>query len=187
MQATLLSNMTVRCDRIVTVCPAIEFDCLIEGKKCRARITHIEDNGLQYIYHIGFSDGYSATFVASMESDKWLDDATSSKYALAIKDDLNAICGFSAKKPPFCIRLKNEKEDTFNVWIVPHGYKSYHYSVFYRGDYRFDVRKSKTWEARSVRENHDVNQQIAAIVCRNIDGHLVLSLFDEEVQKPAEV
>jgi hypothetical protein len=180
MQATLLGNMTVCCDNIVTIHPAIEFDCVVEGKKCKARITHQEDNRLQFIYHITFSDGYAASFVASIESDKWLDDAVSSKYAIAIKDDLNAICGFAPKKPPFCIRLKNDKEEAFNVWVVPHGFKPFHYSVFYRGDYRFDVRKSKSWEVRSVRENSDVNQQIATIVCRNIDQRVMLSLFEEK-------
>lgn len=180
MQATLLGNMTVHCDAITAIHPAIVFDCVVEEKRLKATLTHQEDNGIHFIYHISFSDGYTAAFVASMESDKWLDDAPFSKYALAIKDDLNAICGFLPKKPPFCIRLKNEKGEAFNVWIVPHVYKSCHYSIYYRGDYRFDVRKANTWEVRSVRDNRNINQEIAAMVCKNIDQRMLLTLFEEQ-------
>lgn len=179
MQATLLSDMTVHCDNIIALDPVLRFACTVEGKTLQASITHQEDNGLQFIYHIVFSDGYAASFVASMESDKWLNDAVSSRYALAIKDDLNSICGFLPGKPPFCICLQSEK-GAFNVWVVPHIYKTGHYSVFYKGDYRFDLRKAKSWEVRSVRDNSDINQQIAAIVCKNIEQRMLLTLFETE-------
>jgi hypothetical protein len=178
MQLPLLSNMSVQCDNITRIEPAIVFECVVEGKNLKAKITHQEDNGLQFIYHITFSDGHKAAFVAPMEGGRWHDEKFASPYAKAIHDDLNAFCGFLPKKPAFCIRLKGEKE-AFNVWIVPHIIKSNQYAVFFKGDYRFDVRKTKLWEAKSVREYSFIDREIANIVCRNIDERMELSLFEE--------
>lgn len=177
MQPTFLSNLTVDCDNITPLVPVIEFDCVVDGKKLSAKITHHEDNGLQFIYHISFSDGYSASFVAPIQGGKWQDESLASPYAKAIADDLNAFCGFFPTKPPICIRLKSEKE-AFNVWVVPHVFKAQQYSVFYKGDYRFDVRKLSIWEANTVRTYGDVNREIAALVCKNIEKRLLqLQLF----------
>lgn len=178
MQISLLHQMSVRCDNITQLEPAIPFDCVVEGKKLRATVTHVEDNGQQFIYRIRFSDGHAASFVAPMEAGQWLNESLASPYARAIADDLNAFCGFMPPKPPFCIRLKSETE-AFNVWVLPHVLRNGQYSVYYKGDYRFDVRKVKTWEAKSVRENSDINQEIASIVCRNIDERKRLLLFGE--------
>ena len=172
MQLPLLSQLAVSCDAITELSPAIEFETLVEGKRVKARITHQEDNGIQFIYHISFSDGYAASFVAPMQGDRWHSEEFSSPYAKAIRDDLNAVCGFLPARPPFCIRLKGNIE-VFNVWIVPHVFKLHHYTVFYKGDYQFDLRKSKGWQAKSVRENHQINQEIAALVCRNIDERIL--------------
>ena len=172
MQLPLLSELTVSCDTITEISPAIEFETVVEGKRVKASITHQEDNGLQFIYRITFSDGYSASFVAPMQAGQWHNEELASPYAKAVRDDLNAICGFLPGKPAFCIRLKSEKE-AFNVWIVPHVFKPRHYTVFYKGDYRFDLRKDKVWQAKSVRENSDINQEIAALVCRNIDERIL--------------
>lgn len=166
-----LSHLTVNCDTVTDILYAIEFTCVVEGKKLLASITHQEDNGVQFIYRIRFSDGHTASFVAPMQGGKWHHENFASPYAKAIQDDLNAVCGFLPGKPPFCIRLKGEK-DAFNVWVVPHVYKPFHYAVFYKGDYQFDVRKTKVWEANSVRENSYINQEIAAIVCRNVEEKL---------------
>lgn len=176
MQLPLLSELAVCCDAVTEIYPAIVFDCLVEGRRLTAKLTHQEDNGVQFIYRISFSDGHTASFVAPMQGGKWHNDAFSSPYAQAIRDDLDAICGFLPEKPPFCIRLKGEK-DSFNVWVVPHVYKAFHYTVFYKGDYRFDLRKTEMWEAKSVREADAINQEIASIVCRNIE----LKLLQPEV------
>lgn len=172
MQLPLLSNMAVSCDKITPLDPPIAFDCIVEGKKLKATITHQEDNGVQFIYHISFSDGYAATFVAPMEAGAWHDEVLASPYAKAIQDDLNAFCGFLPQKQPFAIRLKSEKE-AFNVWIVPHVFKRHHYAIFYKGKYRFDLRKTKVWEAKSVREGHFIDEEIAAISCRNIEQRIL--------------
>jgi hypothetical protein len=177
MQVPRLSELSVHCDKITPIEPAILFECTVEGKKLKAKITHQEDNGLQFIYHIAFSDGHKAAFVAPMEGGRWHDETLASPYAKAIHDDLNAVCGFLPRKPPFCIRLKSEKE-SFNVWVVPYITRENQYSVFYKGDYRFDVRKAKLWEAKSVRENSFIDQEIASIVCRNIDSRKMLPLFE---------
>lgn len=172
MQLPLLSEFAVSCDSITEISPAIEFETTVEGKRIKARITHQEDNGLQFIYHIAFSDGYTASFVAPLQGDRWHNEDFASPYAKAIRDDLNAICGFLPKKPPFCIRLKSDR-GAFNVWAIPHVFKTHHYSVFYKGDYRFDLRKTKIWQAKSVRENIDIDQEIAALVCRNIEERIL--------------
>ncbi len=168
MQLPKLSQFSVCCDAVTALNPAISFDCLVEGKKLKAKITHQEDNGLQFIYHISFSDGYSASFVAPLEAGAWHSNELSSPYAKALEEDLQAFCGFLPQKPPFAIRLKSEKE-TFNVWVVPHVFKSRHYTVFYKGEYRFDLRQAKQWEAKSVREGSIIDDEIALIVCRNIE------------------
>jgi hypothetical protein len=172
MQIPFLSDVTINCESITPIHPPVEFDCVVEGKKLKATITHQEDNGFQFIYHISFSDGHAATFVASIQGGKWNDHSFASVYAKAIHDDLNAFCGFVPKRPPFAIRLKSEK-DAFNVWVVPHVFKAYHYYVFYQGDYRFEVRKTKVWEAKTVREGNMINQEIASLVCRNIEQRLL--------------
>lgn len=171
MQLPLLSHVTVNCDSVTEISPAIEFPCVVEGKRLMATLTHQEDNGLQFIYRVSFSDGHAASFVAPMQGGKWHDENFASPYAKAIEEDLDAICGFLPGRPPFCIRLRGEK-GAFNVWIVPHVYKPFHYTVFYKGDYRFDLRKQTGWEANSVREGSSVNQEIASLVCRNIDEKL---------------
>ncbi len=172
MQTTVDKQLTVDCEKITQIFPAIEFECMVEGKKLLAKITHQEDNGIQFIYHISFSDGYTASFVAPIQAGSWYDEKLASPYATAIKNDLNAFCGFLPAKPPFCIRLKSERE-SFNVWIVPHVRKALHYGVFYKGDYRFDVRKEGKWEANSLRENSFINDEIAAIVCQNIEKRML--------------
>lgn len=172
MQTTVVDLLTVDCENITTIDPEIVFDCEVEGKKLKAKITHQEDNGLQFIYHIHFSDGHSASFVAPIEGGKWYDEKLASPYAKAIRNDLNAFCGFLPAKPPICVRLKSEKE-SFNVWVVPHVMKALHYGVFYKGDYRFDVRKINGWEANSVREGSVIDGEIAAIVCQNIEQRIL--------------
>lgn len=172
MQIPLLSDVSVSCDKITTLEPAIVFDCRVEGKKLRAKLTHQEDNGLQFIYHISFSDGHAATFVAPMEAGYWHDEQLASPYAKAIKEDLNAFYGFLPQKPPFAIRLKSDKE-AFNVWVVPHVWQRLQYAIFYKGSYRFDLRKTKIWEAKTVREGSFIDQEIAALVCRNIEQRLL--------------
>lgn len=172
MQLPLLSELTVNCDAVTKIFPAIEFECVMEGKSLVAKLTHQEDNGFQFIYHISFSDGHSASFVAPMQAGNWHQEDFASPYAKAIRDDLDAICGFLPARPPICIRLKGEKEP-FNVWVVPHVYKAFHYSVFYKGDYQFDVRRAKVWEAKSVRDNSYINGEIASLVCRNIEKRLL--------------
>ncbi|MDQ3278213.1 MAG: hypothetical protein M3Q06_07795 [Bacteroidota bacterium] len=172
MPATVANLLTVDCENITSIVPAIVFECEVEGKKLKAKITHQEDNGLQFIYHISFSDGHAATFVSPMEGGQWYNEQLASPYARAIRDDLNAFYGFLPAKPPICVRLKSDRE-AFNVWVVPHVMKALHYSVFYKGDYRFDVRKTGGWEANSVRENSVIDREIAAIVCKNIEDRIL--------------
>jgi hypothetical protein len=172
MQFPLLSNLAVSCDKITPLEPAVPFDCVVDGKKLKATITHQEDNGIQFIYHISFSDGYTATFVAPLEAGSWHEEALASPYAMAIRDDLNAFCGFLPQKPPIAIRLKSHKE-AFNVWVVPHIYTQHQYAVFYKGTYRFDLRNTKIWEAKSVREGHFIDEEIASLVCRNIEQRMM--------------
>jgi hypothetical protein len=171
MQLPLLSSVKVSCDTILPLTPTIFFDCQVDGKKLKAEITHQEDNGIQFLYHISFSDGHSATFVAPMEARAWHMDDLASPYANAIKDDLNAFFGFLPQKPPFPIRLKSDKE-AFNVWIVPHVYQQHHYAIFYKGVYRFDLRKTSVWEAKSVREESFIDGEIASLVCKNIEQRI---------------
>lgn len=172
MQPVLLSHLTVDCEKIIKISPAIEFECVVEGKNLKAKLTHQEDNGLQFIYHISFSDGHTALFVAPIHGGKWQDENFASPYARAIEDDLNAFSGFLPSKPPFCIRLKGSRE-AFNVWVLPHVFKPHHYSVSYLGDYRFDLRKTRLWEASSVRTDTSINEEIASIVCKSIEQRIV--------------
>jgi hypothetical protein len=175
MSAAIYSPVTVGCENIKQVVPAIEFFCDVDGRVLKASLTHVEDNGVQFIYHISFSDGHVGSFMAPLEAGRWYDEGLSSAYAKAIHDDLNAFCGFLLNKPPFCIRLKSEKE-AFNVWIVP-SRKTAHYSVYYKGDYRFELRKKDCWEVNSVREGAFIDEAIASIVCKNIDRRISPLLF----------
>ena len=172
MQLPLPGHVSVSCDKVTPLDPVIIFDCVVEGKKLRASVTHQEDNGTQFIYHIGFSDGHAASFVAPLQAGNWHNEEFASPYANAIHDDLNAFCGFWPQRPPFAIRLKSDKE-AFNVWVVPHVWQRLQYAVFYKGSYRFDLRKTKIWEAKTVREGSFIDQEIAALACRNIEQRIL--------------
>jgi hypothetical protein len=107
-----------------------------------------------------------------LEAGAWHSETLASPYSKAIQDDLNAFSGFLPQKPPFAIRLRSEKE-AFNVWVVPHVTRCLYYAVFYKGLYRFDLRRTKQWEAKSVREESFIDGEIASIVCKNIEQRIL--------------
>lgn len=172
MQTSLFCKLVVSAENLIELPLPIAFDCMVKGKKLKASITHLEKNTAHYIYHISFSDGHTASFVAPREGGKWHDERFASPYARAIADDLNALCGFLPVKPPFSIRLKNDRE-AFNVWVVPYNSRDGYYSIFYKGHHQFDLRKTNVWEAKEAGKNADYNQEIAAIACKNIEQRML--------------
>ena len=146
---------------------AIEFGCVVEGQALTARLTHAEDDFTQYLYHVQFSDGYKAVFMANWDLQKWVErgQRLPSSYALAISEDLFVINEFNPLYPPFCLSVQVQEEPV-KVWA---NYKNESYHVFFKGAYRFFVHPfTGPWKAEAVNhpQSYIVDEIAAAVIQR---------------------
>lgn len=44
-------------NELIEVVPAIQFSCIVNDKALTATLTHYEENYINYIYHVSFSNG----------------------------------------------------------------------------------------------------------------------------------
>lgn len=155
---------------LVEVVPHIEFDCTVNGKDLLATVTHKEDCGAQTSYLVCFSDGHQDLYVPGDEQvhegfgrTKHLD-----AYEEAVYDDLCVIPLLAEGASSLCLRVHEEGEESFNVWIRER--KGY-YSTFYKGQYQFTLcRHSGQWLASTIRKKgYVINQQLARLVSRHLD------------------
>lgn len=69
------------------------------------------------------------------------------------------------------IRVCEEGAESLNVWIRE---KSGYYSVYYKGQYQFTLRKKDHWESGTMREKgYVVNGRLAKLLADYLDEHAV--------------
>lgn len=157
--------------------PTIRFECQVSGKKLIAEVVTQVNNLTQFDFMARFSDGFEDIFQHDPTRGIWkaLRDKKSA-YLRKIKDDLAALRFYQPNRHYLNFRHQVGQEPV-NIWVfetLPEdGFKVY--SVYYKGDYRFDMKKIfGVWYARSVRQD-----------ARPIDGILVDKIGEMIDQKMA--
>lgn len=163
-------------NKVYPLTSSVPFDCIVKGKKLKAYLVAEEENGIQAIYHVSFSDGHKGVFYASDETPEWFEVGNkNSLYSKAIEEDLDAFSLFNRKKPPICLPV-SAGENVFNLWVVPSPYDEpgeEKYSVHYNGDFRFNILKTEAGISFTTVERHKdyINQDIARIVKEHLLKH----------------
>lgn len=163
---------------MTSVVPPIEFPCIVNGRKLSARLTHIEDNPVSFVYYVSFSDGYKTSFYSiEHELGFYEEGKGNSAYAKGIRGDLKSICGFRLDDELYCFPM-DESGEGKNVWIKQDPDEREKYSVYtpsQESTYRFTVvRKDGKWLAGHINRKHiltDADNILAANVCKFIDKH----------------
>ncbi|HZH94314.1 MAG TPA: hypothetical protein VEY06_00455, partial [Flavisolibacter sp.] len=132
-----------------------------------AKLTHMEENPIHYVYHVTFSDGYETAFFSIETEIGWLDQRGRIEYARAIRDDLHAIIGFKPGDEIHCFQM-TVGENSVSVWV--NGGKGNSYTVYYGGDYRFNLRKTDRWEYSSLRKGNTIDTRVVNEVVKRMDA-----------------
>lgn len=151
--------------------PQISFTCIVGGKELRATLTHKEATGVQTLYHVRFSDGHVDSYVAGdVEAKKgFVRTRIADAYEEAIFDDLCVVHHMEKGSWFISIRVCEEGAESLNVWIRE---KSGYYSVYYKGQYQFTLRKKDHWESGTMREKgYVVNGRLAKLLADYLDEH----------------
>jgi hypothetical protein len=177
--------MPVTANEICAVVPAINFPCFVDRQALTARLTHIEENSINTIYHISFSDGYTSRFLAGTYDPRgvWIDlnpqlrkfPNTGLQYAQAITPDLNALNGFSPQRDVYLVVTDLPNSKNVNIWILQEYDEPYIYSIYYQNDYRFTLERNGTgWEAYSRRQMNPVKPDVRLVLLltTTIDSNL---------------
>lgn len=166
-----LNKLNVEADKpgLTAVVPTLDFDCIVDGETLKASITHIEDNPMQQVYHIRFSDGYKSVFHSDERRPNWFDQNRNQKYARAIINDLNALGFFGVDREVHCFNLPVEGSVT-NVWVIED--EKDNYSVHHGNDFRFYIRRTgKGWEYTTAeRHKGRVNVKLVNLVTAEMDA-----------------
>jgi hypothetical protein len=162
-------------ENLTDVVPPIEFPCIVKGRKLVARLTHIEDHPINFVYHVNFSDGYKSSFCSLEHEIGFYDENQSEKsYAAAIRNDLKSIVGFTLDREIYCIPM-DQNSTGANVWIKRDLDDPKRFSVYNKGEYIFTVAKTdKGWHAGHVHPKEtltDFTDALARDVCKYIDSH----------------
>src|SRR2546423_2972687 len=164
---------TIRVDNLTHIVPPVEFHCTVNGNPLKAKLIGIEDNPIRHIYKVSFSDGYTSLFNSTDYG--WEDQHQKLyRYVNAIKTDLNSFSGFFLEREIYCFRISHNNQD-FNVWVRQYLDNDNLYTVYFKGDYHFTLRRSTTgrWEAYCLRkiEPEIVDMKLAAKICDRIDNY----------------
>lgn len=140
--------------------PPIKFECQVSGKELIAEVVAEEINPGQFNFNTRFSDGFEDIFSHDEKSGIWnaIRDKKSS-YLKKIRDDLSALLSYQIDK--YYLTFKHKIwQQLVNIWVFEtqreDGYIVY--TVYYHGDYRFEMKKIvDTWYAKTVR---NINPEI---------------------------
>lgn len=156
---------------IVPVTPNIEFECTVNGKELTATITHVEDNHVQRLLHVSFSDGHKDAYAAG---DDGVDEQFGRTreldiYEEAVWDDLAVIPGLEDGGGYTYVKVTVKKDGSaFNVWVRPK--EEGDYDVYYKGEYQFTLRKATGWQVSTKHEKgYVIDQELASLVSRHLD------------------
>lgn len=139
------------------------FSCLIGGGNVEVSITHEDNSRKGQALLLTFSDGHGGIFFRVEGSPFWHEEGTGpSPYALAVSDDLNALCHFDLERVPIVLPVVKASK-AFNVWVQD---QSGVYHVYYEGDHRFSLyEKELGWGVASVGRHYGyVDEEIQALV-----------------------
>lgn len=136
--------------------PSIKFECQISGKKLVAEVVTQVKDLTRFDFSTRFSDGFEDTFQHDRVLGIWkaIRDRKSA-YLKKIKDDLAALQYYQPHRHYLNFQHKLGQE-RINIWVFEtlpeEGFPVY--SVYYKGDYRFDIRKMfGAWYGKSVRQD----------------------------------
>ena len=148
------STITNHADEILqSVFPKLSFPCYINGQKLTATyLEQTEDAVVDFQFKFSFSDGYSTIFYCNEYG--WADDINNGKpiYLKAIKDDLLALVSCISIEKAMVFPVHFNKTN-FNVFVFKDCITTdgFPYSVYYNGEYRFDIEKiNGEWFAKSI-------------------------------------
>ena len=160
--------------KLTEVVPHIRFDCIVNGKKLTASLTHLEDTEVLTLYHVSFSDGHQDAYLPADADVRQRTGRPRAReaYEASIYSDLSILQTFikTNKKGVTNFRVYELRGESFNVWLYEQrGF----YSVYYKGEYRFTLRKRLGWEVGTNGEKGVViNQQLASLISKQLDLHL---------------
>lgn len=168
---TLHSMQTVLFNRLVELSPTISFPCMVNGIALTATITHKEIMNLQTLYHIQFSDGHKNNYVAgdAEMKDGFGRTRTPDTYEEAVFEDLCVVKYMEKGSWYINVRVAEVEGASYNVWIRE---KGGYYSVYYKGQYQFTLRKKEVWESGTMRERgYVVNGRLAKLLVDYLEKH----------------
>jgi hypothetical protein len=160
---------TLLFSRVVELRPQISFPCTVNGKDLTATLTHTEYTGLQMLYRVQFSDGHSHAYSPGDEEvrEGFGRTRTLDSYEEAVFEDLRVVHHLENGNWYINVRVCEEGGEGFNVWIKE---KNGHYSVYYKGQYQFTLRKRVGWEWGTMREKgYVVNGRLAKLLADYLD------------------
>src|SRR5688572_3363962 len=165
--------------------PTIKFECQVSGKELIAEVDGRKIRPGYYNFNTRFSDGFEDTFIHEEGSGIWR--AVGDKepdYLERIKDDLSALLSYQVGRHYLSFRHKIE-DDIVNIWVFEtqreDGYMMYSkggykvYTVYYKGDYRFEVKKIGTaWHAKTVRHVNPevIDETLVTTIGQMIDARI---------------
>jgi|GEM_PF-5607154 len=164
---------TLLFSRIVELTPHISFPCLVNGEELTATVTHLENTGVQTLYHVRFSDGHQDAYVPGDEQvrEGFGRTRTLDKYEEAVYEDLCVIQQVEKGYPFISVRVGEEGGESFNVWIRE---KKGYYSVYYKGQYQFTLRKRERWESGTMRERgYVINGRLAKLLVNYLEQYVI--------------
>ena len=134
--------------------PDISFPCKVNGKKMIARYLGEENHPEDTVFKFSFSDGHETSFRRGEFYD-WIDTTTGrgSLYLEGVYGDLPNMYGFAAGCTGSCFTVDKD-HSFFNVFVfdVTRSNGDHIKTVYYKGDYRFDLKLiGGVWKARTSR------------------------------------
>ncbi len=162
------------CIREMVTYPAIKFECRVEGKNLIAEVVAEETDPGHFNFNTKFSDGFEDTFILHEPSGMWkaMRDKKAA-YLKKIKDDLSALVSYQIDRHYVSFRYKIGNK-LVNVWVFETEWEdgSLIYTVYYLGDYRFEMKKVwGAWEAKTVRQANpeNIDENLVAKIGETID------------------
>lgn len=159
--------------RLTEILPHIEFDCTVNGKELTAAVTHVDYSGRLPFYHVFFSDGHRDAYVPGDEEvhEGFGRTRHMDAYEAAVYDDLCVVPLLKKGTGRFCIRVHQPGEESFTIWVRE---RKGFYSVYYKGQYQFTLKKWEQWAVSTMRgKGYVINQQLARLVTKHLDGNPV--------------
>lgn len=124
--------------------PLLTFDCNINGNELKGFFYgETDEDPINRTIDVGFSDGYQTTFLVD-ENGCWCDlNDKKSPYVFPLLNDLNILLSHSKDRFATCFQVE-DVEGLFNVYVFEceDEVKRTQYSVYYKNDYRFTLKKN---------------------------------------------